>query len=65
VAGTGDRDIFESGVEQVRVDAGVSIDQDALGRQPLRAVTGNGVAVIEVTMFNRIEVDFAAVIEKG
>jgi hypothetical protein len=50
VAGTRDRDIGEAGVEQVRVDTGIGVNEDAFGCKALGAVTGNGVAVVEMTM---------------
>jgi hypothetical protein len=62
MTGAGDGNVSEAGADQVRVDAGIGIDQDAFGSQTLRAMAGDGVTVIEVTMFNRIEVDFTVVI---
>ena len=50
MAGARDGDVAETGVEQVWVNAGVGIDQDALGGESLGAVTGDGVAVIEMAM---------------
>jgi hypothetical protein len=47
VAGAGDGDVSEAGVEQVRVNTGIGIDQDALGGEALGAVAGHGVAMIE------------------
>ena len=35
VAGAGDGDVSEAGVEQVRVNTGIGIDQDALGGEAL------------------------------
>jgi hypothetical protein len=37
VAGAGDGDVAKTGVEQVRVDAGIGVDQNALGGEALRA----------------------------
>jgi hypothetical protein len=65
MTGTGDGDVCEAGVEQIGMNRGIGIDQDALRRETLRAMTGDGVTVIKVTMFNGIEVDFAFVIEAG
>jgi hypothetical protein len=50
VAGARDGDVGEAGVEQVRVDAGIGVNEDAFGGKALGAVTGNGVAVVEMTM---------------
>jgi len=38
VAGARNGDVGEAGVEQVRVDAGVGMDEDAFGGEALRAV---------------------------
>jgi hypothetical protein len=38
VAGAGDGDVAEAGVEQVRVDAGIGMDEDAFGSEALGAV---------------------------
>ena len=50
MAGAGDGDVGEAGVEQVRVDARISVNEDAFGGKALGAVTGDGVAVVEMTM---------------
>jgi hypothetical protein len=59
----GNRDIAEAGVEQVGVDIRIGVDEDAFGGKALRTVTGNGVAVIEMTMLVGIEFDLAVVVE--
>jgi hypothetical protein len=38
------------GVERIRVDAGIGVDENAFGGQALRAMTGDGAAVVEMTM---------------
>jgi len=65
MACAGHSDVSEPRVEQVRMDAGVGIHQDAFCRQTLGAMAGDGIAVIEVTVFNRIEVELAVVVETG
>ena len=60
-----DGNVGEAGVEQVRVDAGIAVNEDALGGKALGAVTGNGVAVIEMTMLVGVEFDLAIVVEAG
>jgi len=50
VASAGDRDIGEAGVKGVRVDAGIGVNENAFGGEPLGAVTGDGVAVVKMTM---------------
>ena len=58
-----DGDVAEAGVEQVRVDAGIGVNQDALSGEGLGAVTGDGVAVVEMTMLVGVEFDLAVVVE--
>ena len=65
MAGAGDRYVTKSGVEQVWVDAGVGIDEDALGGEALGTVAGDGVAVVEVVVLLGIEFDLALVVETG
>ena len=65
MAGAGDGDVAEAGVEQVRVDAGIGVDEDALGGEALGAVAGDGVAVVEVAMLAGVELDLAIVVEAG
>src|ERR1700676_3254026 len=45
-----DGNVGEAGVEQVWVDASIAVDEDAFGGKALGTVTGNGVAVVEMTM---------------
>jgi len=63
VAGAGNGNIAEAGVEQVRVDACIGVNEDAFGCKALGAVTGNGVAVVEMTMLVGVEFDLAVVVE--
>ena len=65
MAGAGDRDVAEAGVEQIRVDAGIGMNEDALGGKTLGAVAGDGVAVVEMTMLAGVELDLAAVVQTG
>ena len=65
VAGAGDGDVAEAGVEQVWVDAGIGVNEDAFGGEALGAVTGDGVAVVEMTMLAGVELDLAVVVEAG
>ncbi len=60
LAGAGDGDVAEARIEQVRMDAGVGVHEDALGGEALRAVAGDGVAVVKVAMLSRIELDLSA-----
>ena len=41
------------------------MNEDAFGGEALGAVTGDGVAVVEMTMFVGVEFDLAAVVEAG
>jgi len=63
VAGAGDGDVGEAGVEQIRVDAGIGVDENAFSGKALGAVTGDGVAVVEMTMLAGVEFDLAVVVE--
>ena len=63
VAGAGDGNVAEAGVEQVRVDPSVSVNENAVGGEPLRAVTGDGIAVVEMTMVDGVELELAVVVE--
>jgi len=65
MAGAGDGDVAEAGVEQVRVDAGIGVDQDTLGGEALRTVAGDGVAVIEMAVLCGVELDLAVIVETG
>ena len=63
VTGSGDGDVAEAGVEQVRVDAGIGVNEDAFGGEALGAVTGDGVAVVKMTMISGVKLDLAVVVE--
>src|ERR1700722_416635 len=63
VASTRDGDVAEAGVEQVRGDTGIGVDENAFGGEPLGAMTGDGIAVVEMTMLTAIEFDLAVVVE--
>jgi hypothetical protein len=65
LAGAGDGDVAKAGVEQVRVDAGIGIDQDALGGEALGTVAGDGVPVVEVAVLLGVELNLAVVVETG
>src|SRR5204862_137587 len=65
VASTGDGNVAEAGVEQVWVDAGVGVNEDAFGGETLGAVTGDGIAVVEMTMLLGLKFDLAVVVEAG
>ena len=41
----------------------VGVDENAFGGKALGAVTGNGIAVVEVSMLAGIELDLAVVVE--
>jgi len=47
------------------VRARIGVDQNAFGGETLRAMAGNSVAVIEMTMFFGIEVDLPVIVESG
>ena len=47
------------------MDAGIGMNEDALGGKALGAVAGDGVAVVEMTMLAGVELDLAAVVQTG
>ena len=47
------------------MDSGIGVDEDPLGRQPLRAVAGDGVAVVEMPVNSGVEFDLTAIVEPG
>ena len=63
MAGAGNRDVSEAGIEEVRVNAGVGIYQDALCSEALRAVAGDCIPVVKVTVLLGVEF-YPAVIVK-
>ena len=65
VAGAGDGDVAEAGVEQIRVDAGICVDEDAFGGESLGAVAGDGVAVVEMAMLLGVEFNLAVIVQAG
>ncbi len=50
MTGAGDGDIGEARIEQVWVDAGITVNEDPFCGKALRTVTGNGISVVEMTM---------------
>jgi hypothetical protein len=56
VAGARDGNVRKSRVEQVWVNAGVGVNEDALGGKPLRAVAGDSIAVVEMRMLTCIPI---------
>ena len=65
MAGAGEGDVAEAGVEQVRVDAGIGVDEDALRGEALGAVAGDGIAVIKVAMLSGVELNLPIVVRAG
>jgi hypothetical protein len=63
VAGPGDGDVGEAGVEQVRVDSSVRVNENAFGGEALGAVTGDRIPVVEMTMLANVKFDLAVVVE--
>ena len=63
VAGARDGNIGKARVEQVWVNAGVGVNEDALGGEALGAVAGDGIAVVEMRMLAGVEFDLAVVVE--
>jgi hypothetical protein len=55
VAGARGGNLGKARVEQVRADAGLGVNYDALGGKALRAVASDGIAVAEVSMLPSIQ----------
>ena len=45
------------------MDAGIGVNKDPFSREALRAMTGDGIAVVEMTMLAGVELDLAIVVE--
>ncbi len=63
MAGAGDGDVAEAGVEQIWVDAGIGVNEDAVGSEALGTMARDGIAVVKMTMISGIKLDLAVVIE--
>ena len=63
MAGAGDGDVAKAGVEQVRVNVGIGVDEDALGGEALGAVAGYSIAMIEMAVLSRIELYLAVIVQ--
>ena len=57
------RRVAEAGVEQIGVDTGIGVNENALGGESLGAVTGDGIAVVEMTVLAGVELDLEVVVE--
>ena len=55
--------VTEARIQEIRMDAGVCVNEHALSGESLRAVTRDSVAVIEMSMLLGVEFDLAVVIE--
>jgi hypothetical protein len=65
VAGAGNRDVSKAGIEEVRVNAGVGIYEDALCSEALRAVAGDCITVIKVAVLLGVKFYPAVIIKTG
>src|ERR1700721_2561294 len=63
VTGAGDRDVSEAGVQQVWVDAGIGVNEDAFRGEALGTMASDSVAVVEMRMISGAKFDLAVVIE--
>ena len=63
MAGAGNRDVSKAGIEEIRVDAGIGIYQDALCGEALRAVAGDCISVVKVTMLLGVEFNPAVIVK--
>lgn len=62
-AGARDGHVSESGAEQVGMDAGIGVNENALGGESLGAMTGDRVAVVEMPMLANIEFDLPVIVK--
>jgi hypothetical protein len=51
----GDRNVGEAGIDEFPVNVAVDVYENTVGRESLRVVAGDGIAVIEVQHQHRIE----------
>ena len=47
------------------MNAGIGMNEDVFGGKSLRAVTGDGVPVVEMSMLTGVELDLPVVVEAG
>lgn len=47
------------------MDAGIGVNEDALGGEPLGAVAGDGITVIEMAVFVRVKFKLPVVFKPG
>ena len=59
LARPGDGDVPESRVQKVGVNSGIGVDEDTLGSEDLRTMTGDRIAMIEMAVLSGIEIDLA------
>ena len=45
------------------MDAGIGVNEDAVGREALGTVARDGVAVVKMTMISGVKLDLAVVVE--
>src|SRR5260370_34478651 len=62
-AGTTDRYVELSGVDEPIAARGVNVDDDAIDRRPLRPVRGRGVTEIDVSELDELRADLALAIQ--
>jgi hypothetical protein len=65
VARAGYRDVTDAGVEQVRMNARVGVDEDAHGGESLGAVDGDCMAVIKVAVLGGVEFNLPVIVKLG
>jgi len=61
VAGAGNGNVAEAGVEQVWVNAGVGVHEDALGGEALGAVASDGVAMVKMAVVVGVDIDLTVI----
>jgi len=65
VASAREGDVAKAGVEQVRVNTGISMNENALGGETLGAMAGNGISVVEVAVLAGVELNLPVIVQAG
>lgn len=63
MAGTRDGDVGKARVEEVWMNFGIGMDEDAFSGKALGAMAGDSISVVEMTMLAGVESDLAVVVE--
>ena len=62
VAGAGDGYVGETPIDQIGMDTGIGVDENAVGGKSLGCVTGDRVTVVEMTMVASVKSNLAVLL---